>query len=769
MLFSFVACGDSECNHEFDNVCDRDCNKKGCSFTREVEHQFEYDCQSICSVEGCNYKRATTHAYDDACDLICNVCNEIRINGEHYCFRSIDSCDCIAFNKSDFESALLSLIIENGDFIPNEDERNELVLRHIYSAIADSVGNSEDIRENDGKPDIRDVVYYNYFATATVNGVARVFYTGRMRDSGSSIQIGSSDEGSLLYEIESLFNSPDFKLSGRDSYQAATTGTAYEGDVAFVSYSLHRMVGGSDLIESTSLNNVMVRIGKAPENGEAATSLESYLSGKQIGTLMDKIELTDGESTYVYSSIKINFVASRIYGGKTEVGDKAYVSYTVKNRNGNGKTEYVTNELVTVGNHGTSSLSAFIAEKEIGKEINGKLIINSGFDVEYSDVIVDWVAGDLDDITERAAGSVTFIPFDTDESVTLVDSASVECAVNGLEFTYYIFPTYYIDIPEYSAEIVIDKLLRENITAEAIYNVIFKGGEKTADYSSGDLTVDDLALKIAKSDGSERAAYIRTLLSITDENGEALGNVIHKNYKAIVYDNLQSAYNEEIRTNLAREIKNLIDKHATLSGDTPSIIVNAIFGKYYNEYKKTFDDSKTSANDYENYYNLYRGDFNRYLIDSVVTDYAVHCEALEEAISVLMKAATDEATELIKIYAVAIAYGQKITDTDYAEYRSDLTEYYATHVFYYKDFDLDEFLGATNMELACQFDKLMNHLLSYKEIKGETDSNGYTMITYEYNGELIKYSFGTPEETPANTNGRVPKWKSVTEFSEIFK
>ena len=767
MLFSFVACNDSECEHEFDNVCDRDCNKKGCSFTREVEHQFEYDCQSVCSVDGCNYKRTVTHTYDDACDLVCNICSENRINSEHYCFESINDCDCISFDKAAFESALLSLIIENGEFIPDEEARERLVLEYIYSAIADAIGNPEEIREKDGKPEIRDVVYYNYFATATVNGATRVFYTGKMRDSGNSVQIGSSDEGSLLYEIESLFNSPDFNLSGRDSYQAATSGTAYEGDVAFVSYSLRRMVG-DNLIESTSLNNAMVRIGKAPEDG-VATSLESYLSGKQIGTLMDKIELTDGESTYVYSSIKINFVASRIYGGKTEVGDKAYVSYTVKNRNGNGKTEYVTNELVTVGNPGTSSLSAFIAGREIGNEINGKLIISSGFDVEYSDVIVDWVAGDLDDITERAAGSVTFVPFNTDEIVTLVDSASVECAVNGLEFTYYIFPTYYIDIPEYSAEIVIDKLLRENITAEAIYNVIFNGGEKTADYSSGDLTVDDLALKIAKSDGSERAAYIRTLLSITDENGEALGNVIHKNYKAIVYDNLQSTYNEGIRANLAGEIKHLIDKDATLSGSVPAEIVNAIFGKYYNEYKKTFEDSKTSGNDYENYYNLYRGDFNRYFIDMISADYPVSCDTLEEAVETLMKEATAEATELIKIYAVAIAYGKKITRSDYEAYKARLAEYYSDHASFYEDFDLDEFLGATNMELACQFDKLMNYFLAYEEITGETDANGYTMTTYKYNDGLIKYSFGTPEEKPASTQAHKPIWKSINEFSGIFQ
>ncbi len=768
MLFSFVACNDPECDHEFDNDCDKDCNKKGCNFTREVEHQYEYDCQSVCSVDGCNYKRTVTHTYDDACDLICNICSENRINSEHYCFESINDCNCISFDKTAFESALLSLIIENGEFIPDEEARERLVLEYIYSAIADAIGNPEEIREKDGKPEIRDVVYYNYFATATVNGETRVFYTGSMRsDSASSIQLGGSAEESLLYEINSLFNSPDFEFSKRDGYQAATTGKAYEGDIAFVSYT-KRTAKGDGLIESQNFNNAIVKIGKAPEDG-VATSLESYLSGKQIGSLLDKIEFTDGESTYTYSSIRISFVASRIYSGNTESGDKAYVSYTVKNRNGNGKTEYITDELITVGNPGTSSLSDFISDREIGVKIDEKLTLNAGYDIEYSDVVVDWVASDLDDLADRAAGSISIVPFDTDEEVTLVDSASVEHIVNGLEFTYYIFPAYYIDIPEYSAEVIIDKLLREGVTADAIYSVIFKGGERTESYASGDLTVEELAIKISESDGSERAKYISTLLSITNEDGDTLGNVIYKNYKTIVYESLESAYNEGIRANLAGEIKHLIDKHATLSGSVPAEIVNAIFGKYYNEYKKTFEDSKTSGNDYENYYNLYRGDFNRYFIDMISADYPVSCDTLEEAVETLMKEATAEATELIKIYAVAIAYGKKITRSDYEAYKARLAEYYSDHASFYEDFDLDEFLGATNMELACQFDKLMNHFLAYEEITGETDANGYTMTTYKYNDGVIKYSFGTPEEKPASTQAHKPIWKSINEFSGIFQ
>ena len=46
-------------------------------------------------------------------------------------------------------------------------------------------------------------------------------------------------------------------------------------------------------------------------------------------------------------------------------------------------------------------------------------------------------------------------------------------------------------------------------------------------------------------------------------------------------------------------------------------------------------------------------------------------------------------------------------------------------------------VGKTNIEAACQFEKLMNYFLEFEEVKGTTDENGYTEITYKYTSGFV--------------------------------
>ena len=107
------------------------------------------------------------------------------------------------------------------------------------------------------------------------------------------------------------------------------------------------------------------------------------------------------------------------------------------------------------------------------------------------------------------------------------------------------------------------------------------------------------------------------------------------------------------------------------------------------------------------------------------------------ALGELSKNLADGDDEMVKFYLVAEAYEVVITKSEYNEYKDELEDYYYYYVLYYKNFDLEEMVGKTNIEAACQFEKLMNHFLKFEEVKGTTDENGYTEITYKYTSTLV--------------------------------
>ena len=802
-----------------------------------------------------------------------------------YSFKDDDMTDYATFSDADkaaFEAALLQLLIKDGEFKLDDEIREEKVLENVYAAIAEAIGNATEDQKKEGKPEIRDVVYYTYYATALIDGEVRTFFADKMKNSSPlSIQLRKNNDygkDELSAKIAALFNNDTFEFVKRAVYASATSGKAYEGDIAFVSYSRQeKNEDGTLKDESETFTNTIVTIGKAPEGDAKATTLESYLSGKSIASSIDKIDLVVDGKTYSYSSIKINYVASRIYNGITETGDKAYVSYTIKNKNGDNKSETVTNELVIVGNAPAegataASLAEYIAAKEIGNYVEGSLKINKTIEVagendtktekevevEYSNVKINWVASECASITDRAVGSVTDVTYEAvgeDEDETkLTDVAGKEHVVNGVEFTYYVYPVYYVETPEYTTELLIDKVYGEDLTADVIYQLIFiqdyldldddatqddadEINKKAENYKSGEQTIEDLVEAIVKyytdikeaETGYENAvdakadaedaynqaeiAYdaaiaagkdpesdevkdlkatldkanealngkageeegkktgaiadleraeknkqdienaktenIKKLLDIKGEGDVALRDIIYKNYKVLNYSSLQNSYNEEIRMNLAKEINYYLDKYITLKGDDilPQDAIDEAYEHYYEAYEYMFYNSTDSSTS-QSYYSKFDGNFEAFLIDQVAKDEEDDTITTLSAAKAAMVANAEEViAELVKVYLLADTYGVLITDDDYEEFKDELEDYYYYYILYYKNFDIETMLGKTNIEAACQFDKLMNYFLEFEEEGKDAEPDpvtGYTVITYKYISGKVSYSWGEP-------------------------
>ncbi len=363
-----------------------------------------------------------------------------------------------------FEDALKAIIIEDGDFTTDDDTREKAVMEVIYSAVADAMDVEADDKLVTGKPDGRDLVYYSYYMSADFDGKTAYFYTAKM-DSGAAVTIQLLDGGdfgddTLSQKIADLLSSHDFKDM---AYSSTKTGNTVEGDIAYVTYT--KTEGDKEPVVYT---NQRIVIGKDKGSAEIADSFESHLCGAKIGSssTISEYSVTSSDGTKVtYSSIKVNWVINRIKTGTTAKGDKAYVTYT--KTVGDAKPEIVTDQLVVVGDApaegvAATTLEALIANREIGKklvkddenktEYTIETTDDKGVKTLYSAITVNWIQGDGAEL-----GKVNDVPFE--EKTLVKDVEGVERNLEGKDITYYIYPVHYIDVPEYTAEFLVEKII----------------------------------------------------------------------------------------------------------------------------------------------------------------------------------------------------------------------------------------------------------------------------------------------------------------------
>ncbi|MBO5946187.1 MAG: hypothetical protein J6Q69_06225 [Clostridia bacterium] len=824
------------------------------------------------------------------CSILVVVMLVLSLVSCGYSFRKDDMSNYASFtDKESFAQALMSIVIENGEFELDATVREEKVLDTIYSAIS-SATKADGDKLKEGKPNVYDLVYYAYYATAefkiddTEETETAYFYTDKLKTtSPASILLRNNNNyGKDKFSAGVAAILSEYLFNKRDIHTATTRGTLVEGDIVYVTYTKKE----KGATTSDTFTRQRVEVIKAAE-GEDVT-FASALLGKKITTtafnLTEKkdgkdvdIEFKEGEKTYIYSNVKTEFVVSRAVNGITVEGDKAYITYNVKNLEGDGKTTKKTNELVIVGaapaeGATATDLASAISGAEISKivkdkddkelsltikktinvdaegnytEAEDKIAGTKEIDVVYSQITVNWIMSE-----DTECGRFTDVIYeeaeDKDDEVKVTDSTGKERVLNGKEITYHIYPVYYIDTPEYTAELLVDKVIGKNISFETICQILFvndyaeldddaeqadidKINEKAANFKSGDLSIKDIAESIAKyytdiedaekgvesaqtaldtateaydtakgeydnavaegktgdeleslrkayeaadaalngkklddgtrkeGDGAQakydaavkkkkdiedkKTSDIAALLAIKEtEESETVGTILLKNYKILNYNALQDSYNEELRMNLASEIYDLIDKYVTLNGKLPKDAVNEAYEQYIDAYKSdfyngTFDSTKKITN-----YEKYNGKFNDFLLVKVAEDEkdrGVEIDSVKAAKDVLKTKAEEEVSKIVKFYFVAEEYELVVTKKEYNKFKDELEDYYYYYVLYYKNFDLEEMIGKTNIEAACQFDKLMNHFLAFDEVKGETDANGYTEITYKYTSTLV--------------------------------
>ncbi len=212
--------------------------------------------------------------------------------------------------------------------------------------------------------------------------------------------------------------------------------------------------------------------------------------------------------------------------GKAETGKFAYVSYTYsyKTTDDKGveteKTGKVVNKMFVVGtapaeNEKAASIESYIAGKDVSKTLDKVIITDATLgDVSYSDIMVNWVAN-----TNTESFSFSATPY-TDSKV-FTDTENQSRDVKGKELTYHVFPSYFIDTPDYNATNLIDLYYADAITVDNLYALVLG-----SDYANLDEEED-------KDKIAERAELVKDIKTASGDSLEAFVTKLTALYKDI--------------------------------------------------------------------------------------------------------------------------------------------------------------------------------------------------------------------------------------------
>lgn len=639
-----------------------------------------------------------------------------------------------AENKAAFEEALKKILIEDGDFTTDPTTRENKVLDNIYSALANSADKTD--KKTTGVPGVRDLVYYCYYVTADFDGTEAVLYASNMNQSNAAnIQLGALDLEKVADAVAAAVKTLDFTDK---VYSVDTTGSAAEGDVVYVSYTYSYKVTGSDGVEtekSGTMTNDRVVIAAAPAEGASATSLASYLCGKEVNKSLDKTTITEeGKGAVSYSGIKINWVSKgeelTSFKDVTYADeDKNVTDTTGTSRNLKGKelTYHIyPTHFVSVPEFNATNLIDTI----LGEDITADIIYELLFGEEYSGLDAD-NKDDEAKIAERNELVKPYITKDGEKDVTL--AALIEnIAKLQKEVTE----------AEKALEDKEEDVTEATEARDKAKDAVDKAGEAATDAQKDSLTKAETNLtkatkarddakalldgKVADKDGK-----IATLLGITVD-GVATSDKLIKGYKITTYNYLQDAYNNEIKMNLATEIYFFLTKNIAVTG-TPEDAVKMTYDQMienyeYEFYKEDYDSSKKISN-----YKQYKGSFKKFLVAAVTSDIK-SVKTYDEAVAAIKEKAAEYVKPIVQIYVAAKAYDVVVSDKEFKDYKKNPDNNYSYNEYSY---------GENSVLYAYQFDKLMNLFLEYEEKTAEADANGYEVVTFEYK-KIGAYEFGEP-------------------------
>ena len=385
------------------------------------------------------------------------------------------------FDATEFEKALLGLVIADGDFGRNQNDRNKNVLDTIFAALASDAGT--DNKSFDVVVKEYDVLYYGYYATFTKtekvtdeNGEETevtteyvVFPEGMNPAKPGGLQFGlsSTKEDSLAGKIEAAVG--DQVVT--NVFKGNTDGTAAEGDIVNVSFTFTYTVTdaeGNSKSETIVYNYVNLPLTLA-EAVLATVNEDETTEDETTGDETTGDETTGDETT-----------GDETTGDET-TGDEPTVSDpTVKPELKQNLVEYLVGK--TVGKVGEGKFDGKLTHKDVT------------YEGAFTGLTINWIVED----EGQEIATVTDKTYSTAKSVKDIYGNTHD--LKDVELTYHVYPMYVVDVvDELTTEVVLKKLLGTDSNKNGSVEDSEKGSLaifSSEEYKNGEETLKALVEKL---------------------------------------------------------------------------------------------------------------------------------------------------------------------------------------------------------------------------------------------------------------------------------
>lgn len=474
----------------------------------------------------------------------------------------------------------------------------------------------------------------------------------------------------------------------------------------------------------------------------------TYKNGAATGELVVDNDLTKA----IFAAIKDLKVTEYAYESKTsgdlKEGDKVFVTYKytyVKD----GKTVTVESEYLPLVVPAAAEDAEGAGATKIEHLLVGKKVTDKIENVKFTDK--DLGECSVTSMTVHfkvEAGKEVEVKFTATAAKDYTNAADAKGdkikVKKDDEIIYHIYPAYAYAVEAFDATAIIKTIYGDKISASSLN--IFTENEKMKPLveeiaelkskydqanskvtSAGSSATD--AQKKTRDDAKKAlddavAALPGKLLATDEKAGEAIVDA----YKETVYDSLESAYDTEIRKQLAAKIWSWVEENVKVDdANLPKSAVKEakerILAAHKNSYYTGQDSTAKKA-----YTEVYKT-FDDYLAAVAYKDKDVNAEVDKEA-----KA---EVVDIIRVYAVAAKLGvQKVSNADISIYVDEIypSLYYT---FYLQGNynptvdDVVELYGKTALRCAITFDRVMEYFLETKEDAEHTEYTKLKEIKFE--------------------------------------
>ena len=706
--------------------------------------------------------------------ILVAVMSVLALVGCAYSYADDDMNAYATFDKAAFETALATIVLEEGDFAVAE--RDGRVADAIAKALA-AKADKED-HKTEGAPKVNDTVYYCYYVTATIKDVSYIFLTENMKveeaSKMDSVQYGLNFiDDDVLAEIEEKL--AGFEFTEETTYSQVTTGTVKNGDVVYISYT-------------REYDNTTGTEGEVGKETQTATThrividennpFHKALIGKDVAKTLDEIKITDGDATTngTYTKTKVEWiekgaeaftVVDVTYDAATNKPSTLYT--TTKNQDLKGveltyhvypayfvetpayTAQTVINEIY--GSNISLSTAATILfgtdytegeEDEIKTLLEKYKFTKDGEEISLEDFVTA-LKNAQTKLTE-ADKALETAKTDYDKALTALKTAktALDKAKKDLDEAQAAYDANATD----DNKTALDKAKTAQTTAQGKYDAalktfkvertIYDGTAETAktpvEVAEGEYTEGEGGEKKDAADAkTERDTLVTELLTTVGEAEDGEGEASAKGAAKILsgyeynvtYKNLESTYNAEIKEKLASYVYDAIIENVKVTS-YPKKAVKEAYDYLIENYEYCFYENKTVtgssvSSTSDSNYKKYNGSFETFLVQyAVPTDLKVEVKNIDEAYAAIEKEAQRHVAEIVAIYIASEKYGMVASDDEYEDYlEADNMEYYV------------DAYGDNTVRSAFQFDKLLDFILESEE----KEEGKATLV--EYTNSLI--------------------------------